>query len=57
MPVDTAVAVERCRELLELVSPQMKIYLDVALREAQLMQLVREVTAGNIIIDEDSDDE
>jgi hypothetical protein len=57
MPIDTQVAVDRCNALLPTLDPQMKIYLEVALREAQLMQLVRQVAAGEIEIDGSEDED
>ena len=57
MPVDTQLACDRCAALLPTLDPQMRIYLEVALREAQLMQLVRQVAAGDIVVDGTEDEE
>ena len=57
MPIDTELAIDRCRTLLPDLDPQMRLYLEVALQEAAYMQLVREVVAGNVVVDgDDSDD-
>lgn len=55
--MDTQLCVDRCATLLPTLDPQMKIYLEVALREAQLMQLVRQVAAGEIEIDGSEDED
>ena len=57
MPLDTQNCVDKCQELLtQIGDPVMKLYLEVALREAQLMQLVRQVAAGDVEIDDDGDE-
>ena len=57
MPIDTALAIERCEPLLKFLDPQQRLYLEVALREAGLMQLVRQVANGEIeVCDDDGED-
>ena len=57
MPIDTALAIERCEPLLKVLDPQQRLYLEVALREAGLMQLVRQVANGEIEVLDDGDDD